>query len=86
MQQTVLMFNKGRNGKPYAPPVSGTEPRFARVGAMLGRPVNTAAAGFFSFLCGFYGFLFYCFTVFFWFFFFFYFFRFLLKILNIFKI
>jgi hypothetical protein len=37
----------GDSGKPYAPPVSGTDPRSAREGAMLGRPVNAAAAGFF---------------------------------------
>jgi hypothetical protein len=64
-------------GKPYAPPVSGTEPRSARVGAMLGRPVNAAAARFFSFLCGFLWF--FRFTVFFCFFVFFYFFPFFLK-------
>jgi hypothetical protein len=32
--------------------------RSARVGAMLGRPVNAAAARFFSFLCGFFVLLF----------------------------
>jgi hypothetical protein len=41
-------------GKPYAPPVSGTEPRSARVGAILGRPVNAAAAWVFSFFIGFF--------------------------------
>jgi hypothetical protein len=50
-------------GKPYAPPVSGIDPRSARVGAMLGRPVNAAAAGFFFFFVWFFRF-----SVFFWFF------------------
>jgi hypothetical protein len=49
----------------YAPPVSGVELRSAHVGAVLGRPVNTAEQGFFhvvflSFFCGF--------IIFFWFF------------------
>jgi hypothetical protein len=39
----------GISSKPCAPPVSGTEPRSARVGAMLGRPVKAAGAGFFLF-------------------------------------
>jgi hypothetical protein len=69
-------------GKPYAPPVSGTEPSSARVGAMLGRPVNAAATEFFFFLCGFLWF--FHFTVFFYFFVFFSIFHFFLKILNIF--
>jgi hypothetical protein len=49
-------------GKPYVPPVSGTEPRSACVGAILGRPVNAAAAWVFSFfvIC-FLVFSFYCF-------------------------
>jgi hypothetical protein len=64
------------SGKSYAPPISGTEPRSARVGAMLGRPVNTAAAGFFLFCVVFYVFSF-SFSLFLFFF---------LKILNIFKI
>jgi hypothetical protein len=34
---------------PYSPPISGTDPRFARVGAMLGRPVNRPAGGGFLF-------------------------------------
>jgi hypothetical protein len=36
-------ITRAKQGKPYAPPVSGTEPRSARVGAILGRPVNAAA-------------------------------------------
>jgi hypothetical protein len=61
-----------RTGKPYAPPVSGTEPRFARVGAMLGWPVNAAGAGFFFFFVWFFlVFSFYCFLLFFYFIFFF---------------
>jgi hypothetical protein len=49
-------------GKPYAPPISGTEPRSARVGAILGQPVNAAAAWVFSFFVGFFlVFSFYCF-------------------------
>jgi hypothetical protein len=63
------------SGKPYAPPVSGTDPRSARVGTMRGRPVNAAAAGFFSFSCGFF-LLFFRFSIFFWFFVSFSFFRF----------
>jgi hypothetical protein len=59
--------------KPYAPPVSGTDPRSARVGAMLGRPVNGAAAGFFPFCMVF------CFSIFFWFFVSFFFFSFFLS-------
>jgi hypothetical protein len=70
-------------GKPYAPPVSGTDPRSARVGTILGRPVNAAAAGVFSFFLWFFRFI-----VFFWFFVSFSFFRSysFLKILNILKI
>jgi hypothetical protein len=50
-------------GKPYAPPVSGTDSRSARVGAMLGRPVNAAATWFFYFLCVFsYGFFVFLFS------------------------
>jgi hypothetical protein len=53
---------RGQVGKPYAPPVSGTEPHSARVGAILGRPVNTAAAWVFSFFVNFFSnFLFYYF-------------------------
>jgi hypothetical protein len=50
----AVCHRTGLFGKPYAPRVSGTDPRSARVGAVLGRPVNAAAAEFFSFLCGFF--------------------------------
>jgi hypothetical protein len=63
------------SGKPYAPPVSGTEPRSARVGAMLGRPVNARELGFILFCVVFLWF--FCFTVFF-----FVFFSFFLKIFE----
>jgi hypothetical protein len=63
----VALYGRPCRGKPYAPRVSGTDPRSARVGAVLGRPVNAAAAEFFSFLCGFF-FWFFRFSVFFWFF------------------
>jgi hypothetical protein len=74
---------RSSSGKPYAPRVSGTDPRSARVGAMLGWPVNAAAAGFFLFCVVFLWF--FHFSVFFWFFVFFSFFVFsFLKMLNIF--
>jgi hypothetical protein len=55
-------------GNSYAPPVSGAEPRSARVGAMLGRPVNAAVARFFLFFAWFFLSFFKGFSVFFWFF------------------
>jgi hypothetical protein len=44
--------------KSYAPPVSGAELSSARVGAMLGRPVNTTGWAFFAFFLFFYFFVF----------------------------
>jgi hypothetical protein len=49
----------------YAPPVSEAELSSARVGAMLGRPVNAAE---WAFLCVFSSFVFSGFIIFFWFF------------------
>jgi hypothetical protein len=68
-------------GKSYAPSVSGTDPRSARVGAMLGWPVNAASAGFFFFFVWFFlmVFSFFCFLLVFRFLFFFFFFSFFLS-------
>jgi hypothetical protein len=56
-----------RGGNSYAPPVSSAELRFVRVGATLGRPVNTAEVGFFAWfsLFCFFGFLVFHFLFFF---------------------
>jgi hypothetical protein len=43
----VILATSGGNS--YAPPVSGAELRSARVGAMLGWPVNAAVGRFFIF-------------------------------------
>jgi hypothetical protein len=43
-------------GKSYSSPVSGTDPRSARMGAMLGRPVNVVVSGFVLFLACFFSF------------------------------
>jgi hypothetical protein len=59
LDEALKVLQDGSLGKSYAPPVSGTEPRSARVGAMLGRPVNAAGAEFFCvFFFGFFVLLF----------------------------
>jgi hypothetical protein len=47
-------LDEGESRDSYASPVSGAEPCSARVGAMLGRPVNAAVSELFYFLRAFY--------------------------------